>query len=261
MWFIIFLLFTIAGAATIDMSNDGEIDLTVANDHFYVIKGLGELIQDHNDLITFGNALGKVNKIKSGTPQYLANRVVHSPGFEDGDDHCMFRVEPTEYYTRIIKEPGETLSFGEGWHTDLTFLKFPPTLSIIRGVELFNGTSRTKFKNMTMVLEDYPRKEELIGLYANHSDNFNTSSIHPVIKRGILYVNRAFTRNIIGLEDNKLLDELFDFIDNHTASETIVEWTIDDILMWDNRFVYHSAIYDYPIEARREIERVVVDQE
>lgn len=261
MLFIIFLLFTIANAGTVILKDDGEIDLTNVHDHFYVIKGLGKLIIDHEDLITFGNALGKVDRVKSGTPHYLTDRVVHSPGFEDGDDHCMFHVEPTEYYTRIIKEPGELLSFGEGWHADLTFLRFPPSLSIIRGVELYNNISRTKFKNMTMVLEDYPRKEELLGLYANHSDNFNTSSIHPVINRGILYVNRAFTRNIIGQEDNKLLEELFDFIDNHTASETIVEWTIDDILMWDNRFVYHSAVYDYPKEARREIERVVVDQE
>lgn len=257
--FLLFLLFTLSNADhVVNITND-EIDLSTVDTHFFLIKGLGKIIEDYNDLIDLGKAFGNVDKIKSGTPQYLAKRVVHSPGFEDGDDHCMFNIESTEYYTNIIKEPGEDLSFGEGWHADLTFFDSPPTYSIIRGVELPGNSSRTMFKDMKMVLDDYPKKNELHRLQANHSDNFNTSTVHDVVRNGVLYVNRAFTRNIIGMENNDLLEELFDFIDNHKESETIVEWTIDDILMWDNRFVYHSAIYDYPKEERRHIQRVVVD--
>jgi alpha-ketoglutarate-dependent taurine dioxygenase len=236
------------GSYVVEIDSDGTIDLTQDNgQHFFVIKDLGKSMNSSDDLIRFGRIFGNIDKVISGTPPYLQGKVVHSPGFEDGSDHCMFNVDPTEYYTRIVKEPGEILSFGEGWHADLTYLKEPPAYSIIRAVELPGGKSRTMFKDMQQVLNDYPRKESLLGLMANHSDNFNTSSIHPVVNRGMLYVNRAFTRNIIGKDDNgKLLNELLDFIDNHKESETVVEWTEDDIVMWDNRFVYHSAIYDYP---------------
>lgn len=225
----------------------------------FLLKGLGKIIDTPEKLIKFGEIFGEVDGEISGTPPYLKQKVVHSPGFREGDEHCMFNVEPTEYYTRIIKEPGEDLSFGEGWHADLTYLKTPPTYSIIRAIELPHGTSRTKFKDMRMVLEDYPYRDRLTNLMANHSDNFNTSTLHPVVKNGILNVNQAFTRNIAGDDDyGNLLQDLLRFIDEHTESEFTVEWSGDDILMWDNRYVFHSAVSDYPTAMRREIQRVVV---
>lgn len=240
-FFIILLFFCSCKCYIVNISDDNEIDVRNITKHgFVLIKGFNNAIKTKDDLLTFADVFGKIDKVKSGTPQYMSNSV---------DEQC---TDTTEYYTNIVNDDLT-------WHADLTFFKHPPVLSIIRGIELPNNTSKIIFKNMTMVLNDYPKRQALVHLYANHSDGFNTSSIHPIVKNGALYVNSVFTKNIIGVNDTAILDELITFIDKHKESETIVEWTIDDVLMWDNRLVQHVDIYDYPKSMRREIQRVVVD--
>lgn len=256
LFFLILIQYTMS--KDVFISSDGTIDLKDNDNHVFVIKEFGKEIDNHIDLINFGKMFGTVDKVISGTPHYLSNKIVHSPGFEDGDEHCMFKIKPTEYYTRIVKDPGDDLAFGEGWHSDLSYLENPPTFSIVRAVELPGNKTSTMFKDMGMVFRDFPNNERLVNLMANHSDDFNTSSMHPVVKDGKLFVNQAFTRNIIGDEDNKLLDEILSFIDNHSKSEVVIDWTIDDIIIWNNDFLFHSANYNYPKDQRREIQRVVV---
>lgn len=228
--------------------NENTIDLTDGN--VFVIKGIGLEVDSAQELIKFGSMFGKVDRYISGTPPYLQKKIDHSH-----DENCMFNIEPTEYYTRIIKEKGEEI----GWHSDMSYLKNTPTFSIVRPVSLPDNKTSTMFKDMKMVLNDFPNNERLINLYANHSDDFNTSSTHPVVRDGYLFVNRAFTRNIIGIDDgNVFLEQIFQFIDNHKESETLIKWEIDDILVWNNNFLFHTAVYDYPKDEYREIQRVII---
>jgi alpha-ketoglutarate-dependent taurine dioxygenase len=207
----------------------------------------------------------------SGTPLYLQNKIIHSPGFKGGDlKSCMFdTTRRTEYFTRISREINETLAFGSGWHSDLTFYKTTPHLSTVMGIELYNDTTITHFKDMRHVLSDWKKVEGdgvLEGLYANHTDKHNFWAIHPVIRTDVpgspaLFVNRAFTRSIVGHENDDLLDRLLDFIDNHKDSEFEQEWGVGQMLIWDNTYLQHSAPpFDWdknPLDHRREIRRVV----
>lgn len=208
----------------------------------------------------------------SGTPLYLQNRIIHSPGFKEGDnDSCMFdTTKTTKYFTRISREVNETVTFGSGWHSDLTFYKTTPHLSTIMGIDLYNDKTYTLFKDMRHVLNDWNKvegNESLEGLYANHTDNFNYWAVHPVVRTDVvgspaLFVNRAFTRSLVGgHEDDNLLDRLLDFIDNHKESEFEQEWGMGDMLIWDNTYLQHSAPpFDWnknPSDHRREIRRVV----
>jgi len=63
-----------------------------------------------------------------------------------------------------------------------------------------------------------------------------------------LYVNRQFTRRIVGLkreESDNILNFLFDHIDKSGDSQARVKWTPYTVVLWDNRITSHSAIVDY----------------
>lgn len=220
--------------------------------------------------VRFIRATGnKVDAEMSGTPLYLQNKVIHSPGFEKDDESCMFdKNRKTEYFTRIAREPNETLAFGSGWHSDLTFYKETPYLSTVMGIDLYNNKTNTLFKDMRHVLRDWDENVgiPLNGLYANHTDDFNYWALHPVVRSDVpgspaLFVNRAFTRNIIG-DDTGLLEKLLTFIDEHKGSEFEVEWRMGQMLIWDNTYLQHSTPpvnhASNPLDQRREIRRVIV---
>ncbi|GLB36478.1 putative taurine catabolism dioxygenase TauD, TfdA family protein [Lyophyllum shimeji] len=72
--------------------------------------------------------------------------------------------------------------------------------------------------------------------------------IHPVTGVEALYVNRQFTRRIVGLkreESETILKFLFDHIDKSSDNQARVKWQPNTVVLWDNRITAHSAIIDY----------------
>ncbi|PPQ62793.1 hypothetical protein CVT24_000487 [Panaeolus cyanescens] len=78
--------------------------------------------------------------------------------------------------------------------------------------------------------------------------------IHPVVRRHpvtgeeALYVNRQFTRRIVGLkreESENILRFLYDHIDKSADNQARVKWRPNTIVLWDNRITAHSAIVDF----------------
>ena len=90
-------------------------------------------------------------------------------------------------------------------------------------------------------------------------------AIHPVVRthgetgRRLLYVNRAFTESIVGLDP----DESTALIDRLCAESDVPEyqcrftWEPDSVAFWDNRAVQHFALSDYWPE-RRVMERASI---
>ncbi|KAA1468481.1 TauD-domain-containing protein [Dentipellis sp. KUC8613] len=79
-------------------------------------------------------------------------------------------------------------------------------------------------------------------------------NVHPVVRRHpvtgeeALFVNRQFTRRIVGLkkeESENILNFLFDFIDKSGDNQTRLKWKPNTVAVWDNRVTAHSAILDY----------------
>ncbi len=79
---------------------------------------------------------------------------------------------------------------------------------------------------------------------------------HPITGRRYLYVNRGFTRRILGLheaESTVLLELLFRHCE-HPAFQVRYEWADGDVAIWDERPTQHYAVADH-FPQRREMAR------
>ena len=66
---------------------------------------------------------------------------------------------------------------------------------------------------------------------------------HPYTKEKVIYGNRGFTMGIANRsldEWASLLGEIFDFAETDRFVRE-VQWSMGDIIIWDNRFLQHSS--------------------
>lgn len=240
--------------------------------------------------------LGPVNPQVSKPPEYLLKGVYNSPqalarATNGGRANENLQVAAAmlkarqesqlpQEITLIVKEPAQAAAFGEGAHSDLTYLAAPPSFAVLVSRDLPPvGQGNTFFYDMRAAFDLLPLavQERIRTLVANHTDGTGSQgSIHPVVRsdnsddRLSLFVNRAFTRNILrgGIPEDEdeevdfqdLLEELFMHIDDlpseHPQAFLNVEWHPGQLVMWDNRFTQHAAQADYAV--RREMHRIIV---
>lgn len=173
---------------------------------------------------------------------------------------------------------------GQNWHADSTFLPAPPMAVIMRAVELPAYGGDTSFVNVCQVFESLsPALQEfLCGLKAVHSatrlfgraarerevrlnmregtdeDEGDKERVHPVVRthprtgRRGLFVNRVYTQRFEGWtaeESAPLLNHLYSLLDKPEHGLR-ASWHPGMVLMWDNRFTQHRAIFDYAGQRR-----------
>jgi len=158
---------------------------------------------------------------------------------------------------------------GEGWHSDVSCDPEPPMGSILyintcpplggdtlfasmyAAYETLSDRMKTYLEGLTALhAGDYR------GVYAHHGvkdkDSY-PSAVHPIIRvhpmtgRKCLYVNRGFTRRIIGLprdESEGVLRLLYEHMAN-PLFQCRFQWRENSIAFWDNRCVQHRAMWDY----------------
>ncbi|MBS0363859.1 MAG: TauD/TfdA family dioxygenase [Proteobacteria bacterium] len=191
----------------------------------------------------------------------------------------------------LVKEPGERVNFGGGWHSDMSFLERPAIGSVLYAVETPDFGGDTLFASQAAAFDALSPglQHTLEGLRAVHSAAREYSSkghsaqkrqsmsvaeadglvgefvhpmvlVHPESGRKALYVNPAFTMRIEGWktsESKALLDYLF----QHCRYEGFTcrfNWRPGSVAFWDNRQVWHFALNDYHGQ-RRHMRRVTVD--
>ena len=174
------------------------------------------------------------------------------------------------------------------WHSDVTWRNSPSLGSLLRARVVPKVGGDTLFANMEAGFDalDDATKEQINDLEAVHDNqSFLNGMIkkgateeqveamrqkyppathpvvrtHPVSGKKSIYVNKAFTRYIVGMPEDQsqaLLDKLM-----HQAwlpdFQCRFRWRENSIAFWDNRAAQHYAAADYWPE-KRHMERVTV---
>ena len=170
------------------------------------------------------------------------------------------------------------------WHSDVTWRVNPSLGSILRAVEIPPVGGDTLFADMCAAYEmlNDEMKDHLDGMQAVHDwipafgRNMEPSVLdalradfpavqHPVVRthpetgRKMLYVNRAFTQHIVGLdaEESRLLLDFLYRQASYPEYQCRFRWAPGSIAFWDNRSTQHYASSDY-FPQRRVMERMTI---
>ncbi|MGB0112876.1 MAG: TauD/TfdA family dioxygenase [Ilumatobacteraceae bacterium] len=174
------------------------------------------------------------------------------------------------------------------WHSDVTWRLQPSLGSILRCIESPDVGGDTLFADMYAAYDGLPQrvKDRVEGRVARHDfahfrqllrargvDDAGIAEMeatypnpeHPVIRthpetgrRGI-YVNAAFTQEIVGMDPAESAELLSTLYAQATFPEYQVRftWDANSIAFWDNRACQHYAVSDYWPKVRR-VERVTI---
>ena len=176
----------------------------------------------------------------------------------------------------VLKLPQERHNFGGIWHTDTTYLREPPTATMLIARELppFGGdtlfaSSYAAFEALSPGLQQTLRGLKAVNSSAkaavtktredrladSATDKATTALIseHPVVRthpetgRQALYINPGHTVRFAGWteeESEPLLKYLFDF-QVKPEFTCRFSWRPGSIALWDNRCVLHNPVNDY----------------
>ncbi len=160
---------------------------------------------------------------------------------------------------------------GEGWHSDVSCDAEPPMGSVLYIKQCPPHGGDTLFANMYAAYEALSdrMKAYLDGMFAVHDGedvyrgtyaNFGVGDkpaypkaehpvirTHPVTGHKALFVNRGFTRRIIGIprdESEAILRYLWEHAEN-PLFQCRFRWTANTVAFWDNRCAQHRAMWDY----------------
>jgi taurine dioxygenase len=196
-------------------------------------------------------------------------------------------VPGNKEFPKILEIDGANTGKNAKWHTDVTFLENPHSVSILIADEVpeVGGDTlwsdlRNAYQHMNNDLKSFLEKleavhkitplaywgepfnylyltEEIIQLYENSKKQ--EPVIHPVIRihprtsQPSFFVNPGFTSHILNLttiESDHILRLIYEHM---TQPEFILrhKWDKNDIVIWDNISTAHYAINDYGSSPRK----------
>lgn len=244
--------------ARLDADARDQLALLVARRGLVVFRGQQEFIDRGPDsYLEWGRHFGRLHvHPTSGHPQ----------GYPEL--HLVFKEANTTFNFERDESITSTL-----WHSDVSYELQPPGLTTFFLVSQPSTGGDTLFISQVAALKKLspPFVAFLRTLKAIHSGveqaNFSRAgrrggivrrepveNAHPIVRRHpvtgeeALYINRQFTRRIVGLkreESDNLLEFLFSHIDKAGDLQARVKWSPNTVVLWDNRVTAHSAIVDY----------------
>ena len=181
------------------------------------------------------------------------------------------------------KEEDKGKSYGEGWHTDSSYLGKTPRYTCLMGKIVEKDQGQTLFASQFASYEALDQKtkdkiKNLIGVFSSAGPISETRleresergtgkskdfiSEHPIVKtvknKKALYLSPGHTIAIkdLGKEDSK---NLLKFLFNHQTKKEFqmsFSWEKNSIVIWDNYSIIHSAT---PFVGRRLMHRIILD--
>ena len=162
--------------------------------------------------------------------------------------------------------------FENGWHSDVSWRETPSAAAVLHAVEVPAVGGDTSFSDMYAAYDglDDAVKDQIDSLVAVHDfsrvfghslDDAAKAEMrakfppieHPVVRthaetgRKLLYVNRFFTIQIVGMPEGES-QELLDLLCRQAETaeyQCRFHWEKDSVAFWDNRAVQHLALSDY----------------
>ncbi|EIW86476.1 TauD-domain-containing protein [Coniophora puteana RWD-64-598 SS2] len=250
----------VRGVSLLSLDGDGrdQLALEVARRGLMVFRDQHEFIDaGPESYLEWGRHFGRLHvHPTSGHPK-------NHPEFHlvYKDANSTFNFEVDESITTTV------------WHSDVSYELQPPGLTTFFLLSVPSTGGDTLFTSQASTLRrlSAPFVAFLRTLSAVHSGveqaAFSRSGrrggvvrrepvehVHPLVRRHpvtgeeALYVNRQFTRRIVGLkkeESETLLNFLYDHVSKAGDLQARVKWEPGTVVLWDNRVTAHSAIVDY----------------
>ena len=200
---------------------------------------------------------------------------------EFGDDPFISSLPDYPNIAEIKRSAKEKATpFGGTWHSDWSFMKKPPSATLLHskiippvgGNTLFANTEKA-FAALPDEMKDKLRNLKVIhsakipyaddGFYALEKEERSMKilpskeakatfshpmiKIHPETKKECLFINPVYTINIEGFSEDESQQLLWELYEHMIHDQFIYEhvWNENMLIMWDNRTVMHQATGGY----------------
>ena len=198
-----------------------------------------------------------------------------------GDDPFISSLPDYPNIAEIKRSANEKATpFGGTWHSDWSFMKKPPSATLLHskiippvgGNTLFANTEKA-FAALPEKMKDKLRNLKVIhsakipyaddGFYALEKEERSMKilpskeakatfshpmiKIHPETKKECLFINPVYTINIEGFNEDESQQLLWELYEHMIQDQFIYEhvWNENMLIMWDNRTVMHQATGGY----------------
>jgi len=189
--------------------------------------------------------------------------------------------------TVVEKLPGETVAFGEGFHTDSTYVLNPPTYTMLYSIKTpRKGRGNTQFASQYLSYKKLPKeyKEEIENLMAVFSadgpisktrnnrtaengtgiDPKTLSAKHRIVKtnsknnKKSIFLSPGHVTEIVGYKERRSKELLTYLFKHQIKSEFLYdfEWEPDCLAIWSNSCILHNPINDY--DEHRVMHRITI---
>ena len=200
---------------------------------------------------------------------------------EFGDDPFISSLPDYPNIAEIKRSAKEKATpFGGTWHSDWSFMKKPPSATLLHskiippvgGNTLFANTEKA-FAALPDEMKDKLRNLKVIhsakipyaddGFYALEKEERSMKilpskeakatfshpmiKIHPETKKECLFINPVYTINIEGFSEDESQQLLWELYEHMIQDQFIYEhvWNENMLIMWANRTVMHQATGGY----------------
>jgi taurine dioxygenase len=184
---------------------------------------------------------------------------------------------------------------GQDWHTDMSYSNMIAFTNVLYGLEIPHRDGKplgnTEFCNMHAAYDELPEsiKTRLDGMTITHDfakfwDKMRLEKgssrppltdaqraakppvshpvimTHPITGKKVLYANPGYSMRINEMPQAES-DEALAFLFEHQLQAKFQyrhQWSVGDVLMWDNMGTLHNAVADYRADEPRYIKRCQV---
>ena len=198
-----------------------------------------------------------------------------------GDDPFISSLPDYPNIAEIKRSANEKATpFGGTWHSDWSFMKKPPSATLLHskiippvgGNTLFANTEKSfaalpedmknRLRNLKVIhsakipyaddgfyaLEKEERSMKILpSKEAKATFSHPMIKIHPETKKECLFINPVYTINIEGFSEDESQQLLWELYEHMIQDQFVYEhvWNEDMLIMWDNRTVMHQATGGY----------------